>query len=183
MDKLLVHWSNIFDDNIFWPLIRVHIANYCRAAIQWIAFHATVHLQWIIYNAHRPFTNHRSFTIAAFSRGAGAISSTENALASEKDLGLEFLLAGKILNCAKKCEKWNQWGIRKCQIWNLSFLLAAQIWNCAKTGHQILNRKCACTNRQENNCSIWIVAENLHCCDLCLMTYLQYGALWPWIGC
>ena len=76
----------------------------------------------------------------------------------------------------KKSEKWNQWGIRKCQIWNLSFLLAAQIWNCAKTGHHLLNRKCACTNRQENNCSIWIVAENLHCYDLYLMMYLQNGA-------
>ena len=104
MDKLLVHWSNIFDDNIFWPLIRVHIANYCRPAIQWIAFHATVHLQWIIYNAHRPFTNHRSFTIAAFSRGAGAISSTENVLASEKDLGISFGWKNLKL-CKKLCKK------------------------------------------------------------------------------
>ena len=45
-------------------------------AIQWITFHAMVHLQ---FTMHRPFTNHRSFTIHAFSRGAGASSSIEKA--------------------------------------------------------------------------------------------------------
>ena len=44
--------------------------------IQWITFHAMVHLQ---FTMHRPFTNHRSYTIHAFSRGAGASSSIENA--------------------------------------------------------------------------------------------------------
>ena len=38
-------------------------------AIQWITFHAMVHLQ---FTMHRPFTNHWSFTIHAFSSGAGA---------------------------------------------------------------------------------------------------------------
>ena len=44
-------------------------------AIQWITFHAMVHLQ---FTMRRPFTNHRSFTIHAFSRGAGASSAIEN---------------------------------------------------------------------------------------------------------
>ena len=56
------------DDNIFCPLIAVHIiANYCRCySMNRVSCDGSFTMHW-------PFTNHRSFTIDAFSWGAGPI--------------------------------------------------------------------------------------------------------------
>ena len=91
------HWSRILnmltddterqiDDNIFCPLISVLIANYCRGySMNRVSCDGS-------FTMHRPFTNHRSFTIAAFSRGPGASSSTENVHASNRDKILVWTL-------------------------------------------------------------------------------------------